>query len=87
MFNGPVCLPLLTDFLYYINIARELSVLPDGQMERRNPLPVEAFEVFDDLAVGSVIDVHVCNEEHAGQVILLAEIPGPTSSGFDAVLP
>ena len=70
-----------------IDISDKLAVLPDRQIERRDFLAIVCDQILDHLMIGHVVDIHIRDPEHSGDIEFLAQIPGLLCSYLHAVLP
>ena len=55
-------------------------------MERRDLLTVKGSHILHHLAVGRVVNIHIRYKHHAGQLILVTQLPGLLRSHFHAGL-
>ena len=53
-------------------------------MERSNLLAVQRLQVFNDLTVACIVNVHIRYEDHTWKLILLTQIPRPLRTGLNA---
>ena len=53
-------------------------------MQRSDPLSIQFRQLFHDLAVADIVDIHIRNKDHTGQVIFFAQIPCLLGSNLHA---
>ena len=58
----------------------------DREVEGSDLLAVHFREFLDHIAVGNIVDIHVSDEEHSGDIVLLAQFPCSLCSDFNACL-
>ena len=56
---------------YNIYIAHKLSVFTDREMKRRDLFAVKLCQLFHDLTIADIINIHFCYKEHTRKIVFL----------------
>ena len=84
--SGLLAVPLVALLLDHADTAGGLVAFVDREVERNDLGSVQLGQSFDGAAIVGVVQVHVGDIDHSGQIIFVAEIPCALGTYFDAGL-
>ena len=81
-----LALPSVSGLGNHVDIAYEFFIFTDGKMEWSHFLSEHVRHIFHNLTEGRIVNIHVADIDHPGQLILLAKLPRPLSADLHSGL-